>query len=90
MPQVKCECGGSVTVQYQTVRPRQRIWDDAEEKMRERYGRGASLRAIKASLDSLLDSSSRIFRAKPRPRGVYAGTYSFMNPKESERYTSSV
>lgn len=57
MPQLACECGGSVKVQYQTVRPRQRIWDDVEEEMRERHGWGASLRAIKASLDRLLGSS---------------------------------
>lgn len=57
MPQVICECGGSVKMDYQTLRPRQRIWDDVEEAMRERYGWGESLRAIKASLDRLIGSS---------------------------------
>lgn len=57
MPQVTCECGGSVKIDYQTVRPRQRIWDDVEEAIRERYGWGESLRAIKASLDRLIGSS---------------------------------
>jgi transposase-like protein len=46
-----------VSIDYQTVRPRQRIWDDVEEEIRERYGWGESLRAIKASLDRLIGSS---------------------------------
>ena len=29
MPQVKCRCGGNVRFQYQTIRPRQRVWDRA-------------------------------------------------------------
>jgi transposase-like protein len=57
MPQLKCDCGGSVQVAFQTLRPRQRIWDDVAGEIRERYGWGESLRAIKAGLDRQLGSS---------------------------------
>ncbi len=57
IPQVTCECGGSVSIDYQTLRPRQRIWDDVEEEIRAHYGWGESLRAVKASLDRLIGSS---------------------------------
>ncbi len=57
MPQLKCDCGGSVKVAFQTLRPRQRIWEDVGAEIRERYGWGESLRAIKASLDRQIGSS---------------------------------
>lgn len=57
VPQLECVCGGSVTVPFQGLRPRQRIWDDLEEEIRERYGWGMSLRWIKACVDKRLRSS---------------------------------
>jgi hypothetical protein len=44
-------------VPLQTLRPEQRLWDDLEEEIRERYGWGMSLRWLKRWLDRLLDSS---------------------------------
>jgi len=57
VPQLECVCGGSVKVPFQTLRSRQRIWDDLEGEIRERYGWGMSLRWIKACLDARLKSS---------------------------------
>ena len=57
MPQVECECGGKVKVPFQTVRPRQRIWDDLEGEIREEYGWGKSLRWLKECVDGRLSSS---------------------------------
>ena len=57
MPQVRCECGGSVKMTYQIVRARQRIWDDLEWEIRAEYGWGLSLRWIKAKEDAKLKGS---------------------------------
>ena len=57
VPQVECVCGGQVTVSFQTVRRRQRIWDDLEEEIRERSGWGGTLRQSKAQIDVQLQSS---------------------------------
>jgi transposase-like protein len=57
MPQLVCECGGGVRATFETVRRRQRIWDNVAQEIRERYGWGESLRGIKASLDRWLGSS---------------------------------
>lgn len=57
MPQVICRCGGAVCIDFQILRPYQRIWDDLEGQIRERCGQGLSLRQTKAELDSLLASS---------------------------------
>jgi putative transposase len=57
VPQLECVCGGSVKIPFQTLRSRQRIWDDLEGEIRERYGWGMSLRWIKACLDARLKSS---------------------------------
>jgi transposase-like protein len=46
-----------VQVPFKTLRSRQRIWDDLEGEIRERYGWGMSLRWIKESIDARLDSS---------------------------------
>lgn len=70
MPQLKCECGGSVQVGFQTVRPRQRIWDDVAAEMREHYGWGESLRAIKACLDRRLGSSLSLRTINTRVHAV--------------------
>jgi predicted metal-dependent HD superfamily phosphohydrolase len=57
MPQVRCECGGSVKMPYQIIRARQRIWDDLEWEIRAEYGWGMSLRWIKAKEDAKLKGS---------------------------------
>jgi transposase-like protein len=57
MPQAKCRCGGNVRLKFQTIRPRQRIWDDLQYKILVEYGRGLSYRQIKVDLDQRLRSS---------------------------------
>lgn len=57
VPQLECQCGGNVCFKYQTVRPRQRIWDDLEMEIQVEYGRGLSYRQIKEDLDARLQSS---------------------------------
>jgi transposase-like protein len=57
VPQVECICGGSVQIPFQTLQPRQRIWDDLQGEIRERYGWGMSLRWIKEWMDVRLGSS---------------------------------
>ena len=56
VPQVECVCGGKVRVPFQTLRCGQRIWDDLEGEIRERYGWGMSLRWLKECLDARLRS----------------------------------
>lgn len=51
MPRLECgRCGGTVHVSFQTIRPRQRLWDDVDVVVREAYGLGQSLREITAQL----------------------------------------
>lgn len=57
VPQVKCRCGGNVRFQYETIRPRQRIWDDLDLEIQVDYGRGMSYRQIKVDLDERLHDS---------------------------------
>ena len=57
VPQVKCQCGGNVRLEYRTIRPRQRIWDDLEMEIQAEYGQGLSYRQIKVDLDQRLQSS---------------------------------
>ena len=57
LPQVECQCGGNVKMKYQTVRPRQRIWDDVKVEVVAEYSRGLSYRQIKINLDQRLESS---------------------------------
>lgn len=57
VPQVKCRCGGNVRFRYETIRPRQRVWDDLDMEIQVEYGRGLSYRQIKADLDKRLRSS---------------------------------
>ena len=57
VPQVKCRCGGNVRFQYETIRPRQRIWDDLDMEIQVEYGRGMSYRQIKVDLDQRLQGS---------------------------------
>lgn len=57
VPQVECVCGGRVDMRFQTIRKRQRLWDDLEEAVREGSGHCMSLRQTKTRLDVLLQSS---------------------------------
>lgn len=57
MPQAKCRCGGNVRLKFQTVRPRQRIWEDLQWEIQAEYLRGLSYRQIKVDLDRRLASS---------------------------------
>ena len=66
IPQLECVCERSVKISFKTLRPRQRIWDDLEGEIRERYGWGMSLRWIKACLDARLKSSVGLRTLKER------------------------
>jgi putative transposase len=57
VPQVRCQCKGNVRMIFQTIRPRQRIWEDLEHTIRVEYGRGLSYRQIKVDLDERLGGS---------------------------------
>jgi putative transposase len=57
MPQVRCQCGGSVAIPWQTVQKGQRIWDDLGWEMQAEYTWGMSLRWIKAKEDRKLGGS---------------------------------
>lgn len=70
VPQVECICGGWVKVPFQTLRSRQRIWDDLEGEIRERYGWGMSLRWIKECLDARLGSSVGLRTLNERVRQI--------------------
>ena len=56
-PQVKCECGGNVKLNFKTIRARQRIWEDVAIEVQAEYGRGCSYRQIKFHLDERLGTS---------------------------------
>ena len=84
MPQLKCDCGGHVHVEFQTVRPRQRIWDDVEADMREHYGWGESLRAIKAVLDRRIGSSLGLRTINERIHAVQAVAHQWRQRKQPE------
>ncbi len=70
VPQVECVCGGKVRVPWQTLRPKQRLWDDLEGEIRERYGWGMSLRWLKQWLDRLLGSSVGLRTLNERVRRI--------------------
>jgi hypothetical protein len=57
MPQLECLCGGKVHVPFRSVRPWQRVWGDLERQVRERAGRGESLRSIKEQVDQRVGGS---------------------------------
>jgi hypothetical protein len=42
MPQALCRCGGNVRLKFQTIRHRQRIWDDLGLEAQAEYGRELS------------------------------------------------
>ncbi|NIN65828.1 MAG: hypothetical protein GTO63_14270 [Anaerolineae bacterium] len=70
VPQVVCACGGMVQIPYQTLRPRQRIWDDLAKEMREQYGWGLSLRWLKRCVDRKLKSSVSLRTLNKRVRAM--------------------
>ncbi len=84
MPQLECDCGGHVRVEFQTVRPRQRIWDDVEAEMREHYGWGESLRAIKAGLDRRIGSSLGLRTINERIHAVQTVVHQWRQRKQPE------
>jgi transposase-like protein len=57
VPQVKCQCGGNVRLQYQSLPARRRFWDDLKCEIQAEYARGLSYRQIKIDLDQRLQSS---------------------------------
>ena len=57
VPQVKCACGGNVSLKFRAFRPRQRMWDDFGLEVQTDYGRGMSYRQIKADWDERLGGS---------------------------------
>lgn len=57
MPQVECQCGGSVQVRYPMLPARQRMWEDVRLVIRQQAGLKLPLRAIKAELDAVLGGS---------------------------------
>lgn len=73
MPQVRCCCGGSVAMPFQTVRKGQRIWDDLALEMQTEYGWGLSLRWIKAKEDAKLNGSLGLRTINERVQRAGAG-----------------
>jgi len=57
MPQLKCECGGNVRFDFQTVRARQRFGVDVQVFVQKEYQAGQSYRQIKTKLEDRLQSS---------------------------------
>lgn len=57
VPQAKCQCGGNVRLEFQTLRRRQRIWQDLKVHIQVEHGRGLSYRQIKGELEQWLSSS---------------------------------
>lgn len=57
MPQVECQCGGSVRVNYPMLKAGQRIWEDVRAEIRQEASLKLPLRAIKAKLDAQLGGS---------------------------------
>lgn len=82
MPQVKCRCGGYVRLAFQTVRPRQRIWDDLRWEIQAEYLRGLSYRQIKVDLDQRLKSSVglRTLNQPVLELGAQAGRFPWLTP----------
>ena len=85
MPQVKCQCGGNVRFKFETIRPRQRIWDDVTLDIQIKYGCGLSYRQIKTDLDQLLKSSVslRTLNQRVLPLGSKDGAFVQWKPGEA-------
>lgn len=57
MPQLKCECGGNVRFEFQTVRARQRFGMDVQVFVQQEYQAGQSYRQIQTKLEARLHSA---------------------------------
>ena len=57
MPQLKCECGGNVRFDFQTIRVRQRFGVDVQVFVQKEYQAGQSYRQIQVKLEECLHSS---------------------------------
>jgi hypothetical protein len=54
LPRVRCECGGSVCIDFDSLlRPYQRIWDDVDAQIRRWGGLALSLRQMRRELERL-------------------------------------
>jgi putative transposase len=54
MPRVRCECGGSVKIDFgDLIRPYQRIWDDVDVQIQRLGGIAVSLRQLRAEFEHL-------------------------------------
>jgi hypothetical protein len=84
IPQLECQCGGNVRFKYQTVRLRQRIWDDLEMEIRVEYERGLSYRQIKADLDARLRSSIGLRTLNERVLSLGEASISIVGWKKGE------
>lgn len=73
MPQVRCECGGSVRMPYRVIRHRQRIWDDLEWDIRAEYGWGLSLRWMKAKMEAKIGIGLGLRTMNERINGIAEG-----------------
>jgi putative transposase len=85
MPQVECQCGHAVHIQYQRVAERQRFWDDLDLEIRAEYTRGVSLRSMKDRLDRLLGGSVGLRSLNERVQAIHSyaqawQTRSFADP----------
>jgi transposase-like protein len=58
VPQVECcRCGGQGRIPFQTLRRRQRLWDDLEQEIRRQSAFGLSLREIQRMLTAVVGGS---------------------------------
>lgn len=70
MPQVECVCDGAVKIPFQSLRPRQRVWEDVSGLIRKQFGQGLSLREIKTDLDERLGTSVGLRTLNQRVRVI--------------------
>lgn len=84
MPQAHCQCGGNVRLKFQTIRPRQRIWDDLNLEIQTDYQRGLSYRQIKADLDQRLSSSVGLRTLNQRVLELGGQEHSFAGVQKGE------
>jgi hypothetical protein len=73
-----------VRFQYETIRPRQRIWDDLDLEIQVEYGRGMSYRQIKVDLDQRLQSSVALSTLNRRVLWLGQAEGSFMRWNQGE------
>jgi hypothetical protein len=68
---------------FQTIRPRQRIWEDLRWEIQAEYGRGLSYRQIKVDLDQRLASSVGLRTLNQQVLALGAQAGSFAWPKKA-------